>query len=249
MFGTQIEDSRLGRGHLLGFVQGDDSGGMRIHVEGSYLGRIQIENSSCGFMSRIRNGGGLKGRIKVKDLYVHVWNVVDTGTKSTNINCMQPSAICRRPAAKRNLPRQDLGPSRGCGGRGRLWAQTCARSGVVQAQLGPTPGQPQPGPRRWSQGWGGALESQSPGGGGDGRPMSTPPPPRPKVQRPAAGETNPRLSLAPGPTRNPKPAHRSIPVGVTAWDQSPKLPVFVLWVEVEVGTQYRGYKKPKRAHK
>ena len=51
------------------------------------------------------------------------------------------------------------------------------------------------------------------------------------------------------PTQDPKPAHRSIPVGVTAWDQSPKLLVFVLWVEVEVGTQYRGYKKPKRAHK
>ena len=37
------------------------------------------------------------------------------------------------------------------------------------------------------------------------------------------------------PTQNPKPAHRSIPVGVTTWDQSPKLPVFVFWVGVEVG--------------
>ena len=59
------------------------------------------------------------------------------------------------------------------------------------------------------------------------------PPPRPKVQRPAAWEINPSLWPAQSPTRNPKPAHRSIPVGVTAWDQSPKLPVFVLWAGVE----------------
>jgi hypothetical protein len=36
------------------------------------------------------------------------------------------------------------------------------------------------------------------------------------------------------PTQNPKPAHRSIPVGVTTWDQSPKLPVFVFWVGVKL---------------
>ena len=38
-------------------------------------------------------------------------------------------------------------------------------------------------------------------------------------------------------THNPKPIHRSIPVGVTTWDRSPKLPVFEFWVGVDVDAE------------